>query len=95
MQRQFPDDGKGGDMPHAPSFARDIRPLFTDQDIQHMSFAFDLSAYQDVKNNSAGILDRVSRDTNDPLRMPKAPRDLWTKEMIQMFQDWINGGFPP
>ena len=78
----------------AASFAKDIRPLFTDVDIKHMSFAFDLSSYDDVKDNSAGILDRVSRGSK-PGRMPPPPRDPWTPEMIQLFKDWIAGGMQP
>ena len=78
-----------------PSFAQDIRPLFTDEDVQHMSFAFDLSAYADVKNNSAAILDRVSRAMDDPQLMPPAPRGPWPKAQVQLFQDWINGNFQP
>jgi hypothetical protein len=79
----------------APSFARDIRPLFTDDDIQHMSFKFDLSSYADVKSNSADILDRISRGANDPLLMPPLPQGPWTKAQVQLFQAWINGNFQP
>jgi hypothetical protein len=78
-----------------PSFANDIRPLFTDEDVQHMSFAFDLSAYADVKSNSAAILDRVSRDKTDPGLMPPLPRGPWQPSQIQLFKDWINGNFQP
>ena len=79
----------------APSFARDIRPLFTDQDVQHMAYAFDLSDYQDVKNNSAAILDRITRKATDPELMPPAPHGPWKKDQIRLFRDWINGGFQP
>jgi MFS family permease len=33
----------------APSFERDIRPLFRPKDIESMSDAFDLSSYEDVR----------------------------------------------
>ena len=82
-------------MPPAPSFADDIRALFTDEDVDHMSFKFDLSDYNDVKAFADDILDRVTRDKNDPQRMPKAPREPWTSEMIQLFRDWIAGGSQP
>ena len=36
----------------APSFAKDIRPLFTAEDISHMSFKFDLSSFDDVKRTA-------------------------------------------
>lgn len=78
-----------------PSFASDIRPLFTDEDVQHMSLMFDLSNFQEVKDNSDGILDRVARLPGDQKRMPKSPRDPWTKEQIKLFVDWIVGGFQP
>ena len=41
-----------------PSFARDVRPLFRDSDIEEMQFAFDLSQYDDVKANADGIYDQ-------------------------------------
>jgi len=37
----------------------DIRPLFTDRDIQAMSKAFSSSSYDDVKAHAAAIYDRV------------------------------------
>jgi hypothetical protein len=42
------------------SFAEDIRPLFRPRDVQRMSFAFDLSKYEDVKDNAAAISERLS-----------------------------------
>jgi hypothetical protein len=78
-----------------PSFARDIRPLFTDEDVRHMAFAFDLTAYQDVKDHSAAILNRIKRDKTDPLLMPPVPEGPWTAGQIQLFQDWITDDFQP
>ena len=37
------------------SFARDIRPLFRDRDIQSMQFAFDLASYEDVRTQAEAI----------------------------------------
>lgn len=79
----------------APSFTKNIRPLFTDEDVEHMSFAFNLASYDDVKTNSAAILDRVSRPAGSPGRMPPPPREPWTPEQVQLFKDWINGGYQP
>ena len=45
-----------------------------------MSFKFDLSDYDDVKAFADDILDRVTQDKDDPQRMPKAPRDPWTRD---------------
>jgi len=78
-----------------PSFINDIRPLFTDEDIEHMSFAFDLSNHEEVKANCDGILERVSRPGDEMGRMPPPPRDHWTPEQIQLFQDWIAGSCQP
>ena len=43
------------------SFAADVRPLFRDKDVQSMKSMFDLSRYQDVKNNADGILATVAK----------------------------------
>ena len=37
------------------SFARDIRPLFRDRDIQSMQSAFDLASYDDVRTHGEPI----------------------------------------
>ncbi len=79
----------------APSFAGDIRPLFTDEDVQHMAFKFDLTSFDDVKANGATILERVSRAAGSPGIMPPPPRDPWTTAQVKLFQDWISGGFQP
>ncbi len=36
----------------APSFARDIQPLFRESDRRSMEFAFDLWDYQDVRTHA-------------------------------------------
>ena len=41
------------------SFKTDIRPLFTQRDIQGMSKAFNLANYDDVKTHAGAILDRI------------------------------------
>jgi hypothetical protein len=70
------------------SFARDIRPLFTDQDVAHMSYAFDLSEYDDVKVNAASIYERLADQS-----MP--PGEPWPAEQIATFRDWIDQGMNP
>jgi hypothetical protein len=72
----------------AIGFAKDIRPLFTDQDVDHMTWMFDLSKYDDVKSNAADILDSVKGG-----RMP--PGEPWSSDKVQKFQDWINDGCQP
>ncbi len=41
------------------SFQMDIRPLFTERDIQGMSKAFNLGSYDDVKKHAGAIYDRI------------------------------------
>jgi hypothetical protein len=41
------------------SFQADIRPLFTERDIQGMKKAFNLASYDDVKVHAAAIYDRI------------------------------------
>lgn len=71
----------------APSFERDIRPLFRDADVEAMSEAFDLSSYQDVRDNAAAIHKRLS-DGDMPCDRP------WPAEDVQTFGNWIGAGYP-
>jgi hypothetical protein len=71
-----------------PSFARDIRPLFRDRDVEEMRFAFDLSNYDDVKNNAAAIHGRLA-DGSMPCDGP------WPEDHIAVFMQWINEGYSP
>ncbi len=70
-----------------PTFARDIRPLFRDTDIQEMQFAFDLSQYEDVKANADGIYDRLAEGS--------MPCDAaWPDDRIALFRQWMDQGYP-
>jgi hypothetical protein len=75
-------------------FANDIRPLFTQMDIDHMSFFLDLSSFDDVKSNAADILSRLKGE-NGPV-MPPPPANggdgPWPANKIALFQAWIDGG---
>jgi hypothetical protein len=55
------------------SFEQDIHPLFRERDIRSMSFAFDLSSYDDVRNKRRGDL-RQAREWHDALRRRLARR---------------------
>ena len=69
-----------------PNFARDIRPLFRDQDVEEMQFAFDLSEYDDVKANAEAILERLSDGS--------MPCDgAWSDEHIELFRQWMQEGY--
>jgi hypothetical protein len=70
-----------------PGFERDIRPLFRENDIDEMRFAFDLSRYDDVKDNAETIYQRLE-DQSMPCDEP------WPAERIALFRQWIDAGCP-
>jgi hypothetical protein len=78
------------------SFAADIRPLFTDRDIQAMSKAFNLGKYDDVKAHAAIIYDRI-RAIGGAVMPPPPPRGEgpWPQARIDLFAKWIADGCPP
>ena len=72
----------------APSFEQDIRPLFRDRDVNSMDFAFDLSSYDDVRENAHAIYARVENGT--------MPCDgAWPEERVHLFRSWIDAGMAP
>lgn len=75
-------------------FAADIRPLFTDTDIDHMSFFCNLADYNDVKTNAADILDRLT-GSGGPQMPPKSTGGPWPSTWIALFRKWMDGGFQP
>jgi hypothetical protein len=76
----------------ALSFARDIRPMFTDMDIDHMKKAgLDLSNRDDVVKSADRIYHTVSTGVMPP---PPAGEPRWTKEMCDKFKSWQNQGCP-
>jgi hypothetical protein len=78
------------------SFQSDIRPLFTDRDIQGMIKAFNLASYDDVKKNAAAIYDRI-RGIGGGVMPPPPPRGegQWPVERIELFAKWISDGCQP
>ena len=75
------------------SFENDIRPKFTEEDIEHMNdFGLDMSDYATVKENADSILTRLLDDVNP---MPPRPRGPWSQEWIDCFRQWIDGGKLP
>jgi hypothetical protein len=70
------------------SYERDIRPLFRDRDIQSMSFAFDLSSYDDVRANAEAIYERLAAGS-----MPCDGR--WPAQDVERFRTWIDKGTTP
>ncbi len=70
-----------------PSFERGIRPLFREQDVEMMSFAFDLSSYEDVRESAEEIYTRLDEGT--------MPCDRsWPPEQVRLFRAWIDAGMP-
>jgi hypothetical protein len=71
----------------APTFEHDIRSLFRHRDTESMSFAFDLSSYDDVRDHAQGIYERVADGS--------MPCDgAWPAEKVSRFRAWIDAGFP-
>jgi hypothetical protein len=70
------------------SFGRDIRPLFRAEDVESMSFAFDLSSYDDVRDHAEQIYERLAEGTM-PCDEP------WNELDIYQFRSWIDDGAKP
>jgi hypothetical protein len=70
------------------SFESDVRPLFRPDDAGAMSWAFDLTSYEDVKENAEAIYERLAEGSM-PCDEP------WPDEHVQVFRDWIDAGMPP
>ena len=69
------------------SFESDIRPLFREEDVAEMSFAFDLSSYEDVSEHAEDIHSRLAEGTM-PCDGP------WPQEDVERFREWIDAGMP-
>jgi hypothetical protein len=72
-----------------PSFAADIKGLFRESpDRTSMLFAFDLSVYEDVRDNAMAILQRLTDGT--------MPCDAaWPPAQVALFQQWVDTGTAP
>ena len=78
------------------SFQADIRPLFTERDIQGMIKGFSLASYDDVKKHGAAIYDRI-RGIGGALMPPLPPRGEgpWPQARIELFAKWMADGYQP
>jgi hypothetical protein len=74
--------------PETPTFERDIKPLFRDQDVRSMAFAFDLKNHDEVAANGTAILSRLEAG-NMPCDAP------WPDERVALFRRWVTAGSPP
>jgi hypothetical protein len=71
----------------APSFARDVRPLFREDDRAAMEYVFDLWSYDDVRANAELIYERLE-DGSMPCD------EEWPDDQVQLFRAWIDAGAP-
>jgi hypothetical protein len=70
------------------SFARDIRPLFRDDDVDAMRYAFDLRNHDDARANAEGIYARLADGS--------MPCDgAWPADQIALFRRWVDEGSAP
>lgn len=74
-------------MSSTPGFEKDIRPLFRPKDIESMMGHFDLSSYEDVRENATAIQAAVSKGD-----MPCD--ETWPAERVGVLDAWIDAGFP-
>ena len=72
----------------APSFERDIKPLFRDSDRAKMSWAFDLWSDADVAAHGDAIAARL-RDGSMPCD------GAWPAEQVATFTRWLDAGAAP
>lgn len=71
----------------APSFERDIKPLFREGDRRAMQSAFDLWSYDDVSEYADPILSQLKSGT--------MPCDgAWPKDRVELVRRWIEAGKP-
>ena len=74
------------------SFERDIKPLFRQIDIDHMSgmgVMLDDYAYMSDEQNAQAVLEFVD-GTRQPQMPPGGP--FWSNEQIELLRRWIEGG---
>lgn len=70
------------------SFARDIRPLFRDEDVDGMRDWFDLSSHADVRTYAQGI--------HATLEDGSMPCDgAWPADQVALFRRWVDEGCAP
>jgi hypothetical protein len=79
-------------MANTVSFAKDIVPLFTSGDIACMGrrgILLNQYSYMAVPANAQNVLNHL--DGSAPPQMP--PSGPWPGSQIQLFKDWIAGGY--
>jgi hypothetical protein len=72
----------------APSFERDIKPLFRERDRDSMMARFDLWSYDDVRANE----DSIYQTIDEGIMPCDGP---WPREDVERLRAWIDAGSPP
>jgi hypothetical protein len=83
--------GSGGNV----SFEKDIRPLFTEMDVDHMEGMGVLladHAWMSEPENAKRVYDFLTGD-EAPRMPPGGP--YWSDEHLKQFADWMAGGYKP
>jgi hypothetical protein len=84
-----------GDPTVTESFSRDIRPMFTAIDVDHMrrlGFLLDDFSFMSDPNNAQNVLAKVTSGQMPP---PNSGENPWSPAQVQKFSDWMNGGYQP
>jgi hypothetical protein len=92
-ERRSSESTRKGDRPVAVSFAHDIRPLFTDMDVAHMkNLGVRLDDFDYLRDpaHAQAVLNAVSSGAMPPGR---SGEPSWSPESVQLFQDWMAGGY--
>jgi hypothetical protein len=80
----------------AVSFEKDILPLFTETDIDHMNDqGVELSNYEYMKQpeNASAVLETLENGSMPPTWGGGA--GPWSDDKVQLFRDWVAGGHQP
>ena len=75
------------------SFEKQIKPVLQQYEGQ-MIWRFELTKYEDVKQNASIIKSRI--ESTDPSGvMPPPPFAPFDKDFIALFLKWVDDGCPP
>jgi hypothetical protein len=83
------------DDPTSVSFERDIKPLFTSDDIDHMEGMGVLladHAWMSQPDNAKNVYEYLTGDQK-PRMPPGGP--FWDDAKLNLLADWIKGGYQP
>jgi hypothetical protein len=80
------------------SFARDVKPLFREIDIQHMKpsrrFLDDYTYMSDPKNDHENARLVYESLIGTPPKMPPGG-PYWTQQQLELYVSWMQGGYLP